>query len=125
MKRERNCACDGRTLDRLLQPAVMAWLVEGPIHGYALVEKLKDSPLMQGCTPDRMGVYRLLTRLEDQGMVRHAWSDSNEGPSKRLYELTPAGQQCLKKWIETLERYQQDIGSLVAIMRKAATAAPN
>ena len=97
MEFNQSCSCDGRTLDRLLQPTVMALLIEGPLHGYALIEKLKDSPLTKGNAPDRMGVYRLLARLEEQEIVSHAWSESKEGPAKRLYELTPSGQKCLMR----------------------------
>lgn len=122
MKPKRTCPCEGQTLDRLLQPTVMALLVDGPLHGYALIEKLKDSPMMNGNSPDRMGVYRLLTRLEEQGVVTHAWCESDVGPSKRLYELTPAGTECLVKWIETLDDYRKDIGRLIRVMRKSAAA---
>lgn len=117
MTPERVCACEGHTLDRLLQPSVMALLFEGPAHGYALVERLKDSPLMKGNKPDGTGVYRLLGTLEDQGYVSHRVAESELGPSKRVFELTEAGGQCLDKWVCTLECYQQDIAKLVEMMR--------
>jgi DNA-binding PadR family transcriptional regulator len=122
MKRKRSCACEGQTLDRLLQPTVMALLMEGPLHGYALVDRLKDSPLMKGSAPDRMGVYRLLNALEEQGVVSHVWSESEEGPAKRLYKLTCSGRKCLGKWIDTLDGYQKDVGRLVKMLRKAKRA---
>jgi DNA-binding PadR family transcriptional regulator len=118
MKRKRICACEGQTLDRLLQPTVMALLAEGPLHGYAMIERLRDSPLMKGNAPDPTGVYRLLNTLEEQNMVSHAWSESEEGPAKRLYELTASGRKCLGKWIDTLDGYQKDVGRLVKMMRK-------
>jgi DNA-binding PadR family transcriptional regulator len=117
MRFERTCACEGQTLDRLLQPAVMAVLSEGPLHGYGLVDRLKESPMMKGAKPDATGVYRLLSTLEDLGMVTHHLADSDLGPSKRVFELTTAGQACLSKWIDTLERYQQDIVQLIQFMR--------
>lgn len=120
MTPERCCACEGHTLDRLLQPTVMALLSEGPAHGYALVERLKVSPLMKGSKPDGSGVYRLLGALEDQGHVSHRVAESELGPSKRVFELTESGRQCLKNWIGTLECYQQDIVKLVEMMRASA-----
>ena len=59
--------------------------------------------------------------LEEQGVVTHAWSESDEGPSKRLYELTSLGQDCLLKWINTLDGYRKDIGRLITTMHKSAT----
>jgi len=117
------CACEGHTLDRLLQPAVMAFLAKGPQHGYALLERLKDSPLMQGIKPNDTGVYRLLSTLEDQGLVAHRLAASDMGPSKHVYELTTHGRDCLTKWINTLDRYQRSITELVDLMRKAESEA--
>lgn len=117
MKQKRICPCDGHTLDRLLQPLVMALLAEGPAHGYALVERLKESPMMNGASPDPTGIYRLLNNLEKFGLVTHAWSESEEGPSKRLYELTDSGKDCVNNWIGTLDRYRECIGKLIEMMR--------
>ncbi|HUT10917.1 MAG TPA: PadR family transcriptional regulator [Thermoguttaceae bacterium] len=117
MTEKRTCPCEGHTLDRLLQPSVMALLKTGPLHAYALVEQLKDSPLMMGCRPDPSGVYRLLNRLEKQGLVEHDWGESKQGPSKRLYRLTSSGKKCLRKWVKTLDAYQRAIARLVSSMR--------
>ena len=82
---------------------------------------LRNSPLMKGKAPDPTGVYRLLSTLEEQGLVSQGWSSSSQGPSKRLYELTPGGEECADKWIETLDEYQKSIRRLVAMMRKTKT----
>jgi DNA-binding PadR family transcriptional regulator len=119
MSSRRCCACEGKTLDRLLQPTVMALLVDGPQHGYALVDRLKDSPLMKDTKPDDTGVYRLLNTLEEQGLVSHCVAESKLGPSKRMYELTDFGKGCLSKWVATLDDYQRAIRRLVTMMRKA------
>lgn len=116
------CACEGHTLNRLLQPTVMALLAEGPQHGYALVERLSRSPLLAGSKPDDTGVYRLLSILERQSLIRHEVAPSELGPSKRVYELTRSGRVCLRKWTETLDNYQRAIADLV-VMMKASEAA--
>ena len=121
MCEKRCCACEGHTLDRLLQPTVMALLAEGPQHGYALVQQLSESPLLKGKKPDDTGVYRLLKILEDQRLVCHEATESKLGPSKRTYELTDSGRECLSKWIDTLEDYHRAIAKLVTLMRKAET----
>ena len=119
MPDKRCCACEGHTLDRMLQPTVMALLAEGPQHGYALVQRLSESPLLKGTKPDDTGVYRLLKILEGQRLVRHEVAESELGPSKRLYELTDLSRECLGKWTDTLDDYHRAIAKLVALMRKA------
>ena len=121
MTDKRCCACEGHTLDRLLQPTVMALLARGPQHGYALVEQLSTSPLLDGVQPDDTGVYRLLKALEGQGLVSHKVAGSELGPSKRIYELTKSGRNCLKKWIATLDDYQRAVAKLVKMLRKTET----
>jgi DNA-binding PadR family transcriptional regulator len=120
MNAKRICPCEGHTLDRLLQPAVMALLAEAPAHGYAICERLADSPMMRGAKPDRTGLYRLLDAMKQQGVVARRKQPSGLGPAKYVFELTAAGRQCLAKWIATLDEYQQAIAELVETMRAAA-----
>jgi DNA-binding PadR family transcriptional regulator len=117
-----SCPCEGQTLDRHLQPTILAILAKGSLHGYAIVDQLARSPLMNGCKPDRPGVYRALNAMDKQGVVTHAWSPSQSGPAKRLYELTPAGRTCLRKWTTTLDDYRQRIDALVTTLRDAVAA---
>ena len=117
------CPCEGQTLDRYLQPTILAILADGPLHGYAIVERLAASPLLNGCKPDRPGVYRALNTMEDHGVVTHAWMPSENGPAKRLYELTSEGRVCLAKWAGTLDHYREGIAELVGMMRRASVLA--
>ena len=119
MPSKRTCACEGHTLDRLLQPAVLAILADGALHGYALVERLKESPTMRGSKPNDTGVYRLLNVLEQQGLVTHQLEDSELGPARRVFALTESGRVCLGKWVGTLDKYQAAIADLVVTMRAA------
>ena len=77
MTKKNCCACEGHTLDRLLQPTVMAILAKGPQHRYALLGELSKYPMLGGQTPDSTGVYRLLKTLENQGLVRHQVTSSD------------------------------------------------
>lgn len=117
MNADHPCACEGGTLDRLIQPTVMALLATGPQHGYSLVERLTTSPMMKGSKPDDTGVYRLLKALDKQGMVTSRLAESDRGPGKRIYQLTACGRTCLARWLATLEAYRQDIGDLLVMLR--------
>lgn len=114
-----DCPCAGRTLDKLIHPAVLVVLAEGPLHGYRLAERIGESFTFGGQRPDASGVYRSLKTMEAKGLVASSWTLSDTGPAKRSYQLTPAGERCLQQWITTLEEYRDGITTLLKAARKA------
>jgi DNA-binding PadR family transcriptional regulator len=119
MSESVECPCDGGTLDRLIQPAILAVLADGPLHGYRLAERIGELPGFTGQKPDVSGVYRFLKTMEQRGVVASTWDLSTSGPAKKCYQITAAGQQCLHRWINTLENYRRGITALLAAARKA------
>jgi len=57
--------------------------------------------------------------MESQDFVVSSWDLSENGPAKKSYRLTEAGEQCLSHWIETLEQYRQGITVLLKTARTA------
>ena len=113
------CPCTGGTLDKLIQPAILAVLAKGPLHGYKLAERIGGMPLSKGRKPDVSGVYRALKAMEGRDFVVASWDLSDSGPTKKSYRLTEAGGQCLFRWIETLKQYRQGITVLLKTARTA------
>lgn len=114
-----DCPCTGGTLDRLIQPAILVILAEGPSHGYRIAERIGQMPNFWGHKPDVSGVYRFLKAMEQKELVISSWDTSDGGPAKKCYELTSNGQQCLREWINTLEHHRKQIGALLRAARKA------
>jgi DNA-binding PadR family transcriptional regulator len=114
------CPCVGSTLDKLLQPAILAVLADGPIHGYRLAERLGTLSGFAGQKPDTSGIYRHLKAMEGRGLVAFSWNAPTAGPAKRIYRITREGQRCLARWVQTLEEYRNRITSLLATARNAA-----
>ena len=113
------CPCGGATLDKLIQPAILALLAEGPLHGYKLADRLGEMPICGGRKPDLSGIYRSLKWMEGNGLVVSSWDLSESGPARRLFRITPAGEECLTHWIDTLEQYRRNIHVLLNTVRKA------
>jgi DNA-binding PadR family transcriptional regulator len=113
------CPCEGNTLDKLVQPAILAVLAEGPLHGYKLAERIGEMPICGGRKPDVSGVYRALKWMESNGYLVSSWDLSDTGPAKKSFRITPAGEDCLARWIETLERYRSQINALLKTARKS------
>jgi poly-beta-hydroxybutyrate-responsive repressor len=114
-----DCACDGRTLARLVQPAILAALAQSEAHGYMIVHRLSEMPMYCGHTPDTTGVYRFLRQMERKGLVSSEWEASAAGPAKRLYRITDEGRGCLRRWVKTLTEYRNAIESLLEFTRDA------
>jgi DNA-binding PadR family transcriptional regulator len=115
-----DCPCTGASLDRLVQPAILVILAEGPLHGYRLTERIGALPGFSGNKPDVSGVYRFLKTMERKGLVVSSWDLSETGPARKSYRITSAGEQCLRRWIKTLEEYREGIAVLLRTARKAA-----
>lgn len=114
------CPCSGETLDKFIQPAVLATLAGGPMHGYGLAERIGALPAFAGERPDVSGIYRYLKAMERKGLVLSSWDLSESGPAKKTYHITPAGRRCLRRWVQTLKRYRDAITALLSTVRKAA-----
>jgi PadR family transcriptional regulator, regulatory protein PadR len=114
------CPCAGITLDRLVQPAILTVLAEGPRHGYAVAEQISRRMALGEQKPDMSGVYRFLKVMEEKGLVVSSWDVSHGGPARKCYEITPDGLRCLARWIETLERHRDGIADLLGAARSAA-----
>ena len=110
------CACSGKTLARLLQPAVMAILAQEPQHGYRLAQHLQEMAMFRDQPPDPTGLYRLLKSMEDRGLVTSTWDLAERGPAKRQYKLTRSGRACLHKWSQTLTEYAVALSDILDLI---------
>jgi DNA-binding PadR family transcriptional regulator len=113
------CPCVGATLDRLIQPAILATLTKGPLHGYELARKIGNIPHFLDDAPDMSGIYRMLKILEKRGMVTSDWDISEGERPKRIFAITHDGRQCLENWATTLQNYHKTIVSLLKTTQKA------
>lgn len=74
----------------ILELAIMAVLSRGRHYGYSLVRVLSDGvsdSLKEGT------IYPILARLDRDGLVQSEWVESAQGPPRKYYALTPAGQR--------------------------------
>ena len=115
----KHCPCVGDTLDKLVQPAMLAILAKESLHGYELARKIGEIPHFLDEAPDVSGIYRMLKSLESRGMVTSVWDVSENGRPKRLFTITDGGRQCLENWNLTLQNYHKAVGSLLKATQKA------
>jgi PadR family transcriptional regulator len=100
MYRRRGWHGRGGRIERFQVAALLLLLRERSAHGYDLLERL---PSVLGDERIDVGnLYRVLRRLEEQGLVSSEWDESVPGPAKRTYELTDAGGEALERWAASL-----------------------
>lgn len=74
-----------------LEGLLLAVLVEGPGHGYALGQRLVARSGGDLSAPEG-SLYPALQRLERGGLVTSSWEVA-EGRRRRVYDLTAAGRR--------------------------------
>lgn len=94
----------------LLRPAILLLLKERASHGYELVSRLSDLGLD---VPDFGGLYRALRTMEDEGFVTSSWGTPERGPARRVYALTPEGEDQLRESAPALVQQRRAIGGLL------------
>jgi len=89
---------------------LMAWLLvmlKGyNLHGYEIMKELKER---FDVISDPGTVYRALRQLERDGYISSWWDAKEQGPARRVYTLTDAGNDALKLWSSALEAYRSNL----------------
>jgi PadR family transcriptional regulator PadR len=97
-----------------LELLILKTLVRGPLHGYAVAQRLKelsDEVLQVG----ESSLYPALQRLLLKGWVKAEWGASENNRRARYYTLTAAGRKQL-----VVER--QDFDHLIVAIQKVLNA---
>lgn len=84
----------GESLKGHLDLLVLAVLADGPLHGYAVIEALRERSDEAFDLPEGT-VYPVLHRLEKAGLLESSWDDSS-GRRRRTYRLTRPGTGALE-----------------------------
>ena len=103
----------GRRKMFFLQSCLLVLLHREPGYGYSLMEDLQKF----GFHPDQMDIsiiYRALRNLEADGLVSDSWDNSSLGPQRRVYTITPQGEEALTEWIGNLRLRRKEIETLEA-----------
>ena len=83
----------GEAIKGHLDVLLLAVVAEGPVHGYAVVERLRTRSGGRFDLPEGT-VYPALHRLEADGLLESSWAVV-EGRRRRMYELTDRGRAAL------------------------------
>lgn len=80
---------------------VLLALVDGPLHGYAIMQKAEEA---SGQTMGPGTVYGALGRLTDAGWVAETEVDSGDARRSRSFQLTARGEEALSAEAQRITR---------------------
>ena len=93
-------------LDLLL----LSVLANAPLHGYAVIEELRERG---GFELPEGTIYPALHRLERAGLLESSWSAAS-GRRRRVYSLTPRGRKDLAARREEWTRFSGAVQAVVS-----------
>ncbi len=92
------------TLDMLILKVVAF----GPIHGYAISQRIQQISRDFFQVPEG-SLYPALHRLEDRGWLQAKWEETDTGRDAKFYTLTRAGRKQLSTEMVNWERLSEAV----------------
>lgn len=96
------------TLDMLVLKVVAI----GPLHGYAISQRIQQISKDFFQVPEG-SLYPALHRLEDRGWLQAKWQETGTGREAKFYSLTRAGRKSLSTEIENWERLSEAVALIL------------
>lgn len=113
------CACKGSFLDRFIQPSILMLLNKESMHGFSIHKSLVESDIMDYSGIDPTGLYRMLKKMEESGLLISQWDTDTSAQARRIFTITEDGKHCLKYWGKTLVTYKNSIENLTNAVLKS------
>ena len=83
-----------------LEYILLGLIQEQPAHGYALYERVSNTPeLSLIWQVKRSKLYYLLDKLETEGLLSVSISSQGPYPDRKIYQLTSPGKKALENWM--------------------------
>ena len=98
--------------------AILTLIAEQPRHGYEIIQTIQEFGFVEGHAPPGM-IYRHLRDIEAAGLVVSSWKTEGRGPAKRVYELTPEGEEALALWAQYMEDQALKLTNFIKAYHKA------
>jgi PadR family transcriptional regulator PadR len=104
----------GKTISQLrrgvLEYCVLSLLSDEPVYGFDLVRRLGS---IDGMVTSEGTIYPLLSRLRREGWVTTSWAESEAGPPRRYYSITPDGDRALTTFTDDWHRFRDAVDQIL------------
>ena len=94
----------------LLEFCILHIIARGEVYATDMIEELTAAELIvvEGT------LYPLLNRLKNAALVSYKWVDSESGPPRKYYSITPSGSQFLSELDATWAGLQQSVNLITS-----------
>jgi len=104
-------------MERFLEVCLLLLLYDEISYGYGLIEQLESFGFSQDDL-NMSTLYRTLRKMEKEELVTSQWEESDQGPKRRVYEITGKGRHELDHWSRILKVRKTRIESLLTRYEK-------
>ena len=93
----------------VLEYCILSILDNNDVYASSLIEELKKVKMIvvEGT------IYPLLTRQKNQGLLTYRWEESQQGPPRKYYSITPKGHELLAE----MDSAWHDLVETIALIR--------
>ena len=110
------CTCAMGNLYRFVEPVLLYLLKrKGRSYGYELANEVRAHAFTDA-EIEVAALYRTLRQLEQNDCVISEWDVKGNGPARRVYKLTPRGEEHLGEWLTVLRHMS---GAMRCFVRNA------
>ncbi len=101
----------------VLEMCVVAAISSREAYASDILERLKLSHLIvvEGT------LYPILTRLKNEGFLSYRWEESNSGPPRKYYSITPEGTLFLSELRSGWDELVNAVSALVAVQNETVS----
>jgi len=78
------------------EPLILSLLARGESYGYAIIQEVKDRSGGKMEWTDGM-LYPVLHRMEQRGLIKSRWGQSETGRKRKYYSLKEDGKRAMQK----------------------------
>ena len=94
---------------------ILRTLTRGPMHGYAIARRIKESS-SDVLTVEEGSLYPALNRMLVRGWLTAKWGISENNRKARFYQLTPEGRAVLR---QEEKQFQSLVNAIFQVMHTA------
>lgn len=94
---------------------ILRTLMRGPMHGYAIARRIKETS-GDALLVEEGSLYPALNRMLVKGWLTAKWGISENNRKARFYQLTPEGRAVLR---QEEKQFQSLVNAIFSVMRSA------